>query len=281
MTNTSEMYDPMQEFQNSVSGGDQPQPKNSQPVQVPEIDDYSDVCKMASMGETPSKFPISKFRGATTQIKRISFLFPDSNMVVYPHYEKGMGKQFYCFNGSCCETQRGEARPRFLSPILIYTSASIKGDLPKDQAGNLVLGEFEVSYIALTKEHNNSLGILNQGFPLNTLDIKVACSDDQMQKLQFLPAGPAAWRSDNTYAMKVATKYKEVKDYILKDYAKKLGKNKEECEVTYKKLREQQEQWNKNPGGSFQGGQVQQSVSPQQHPAAVQEICDIDSFLKS
>jgi hypothetical protein len=228
------------------------------PLQVAssrEEDEYAGVAKEIEIGEKSSRFPIEKFRGTRNQIKRVGVLTRKWQQV-YAHYEKGMGN-FYCFGGSCCETEKGQSKAKYLVPVIVYLNTDIKGDLPKDQnTGAPILGEFEIQYLSLAKENYDSICLVDQGFQLETIDLKVPCTDENYQKLNFIPAGAACWRSNMAFAKVVAEKYNASKGYILRDFARRLGKNEEECEANYQKRKSQIAQFGNQGGGNqFAGNQ--------------------------
>jgi hypothetical protein len=226
------------------------------PLQVTpshEDDEYAGVAKEIEIGEKSSRFPIEKFRGTRNQIKRVGVLSRKWQQV-YAHYEKGMGN-FYCFGGSCCETEKGQSKAKYLVPVIVYLNTDPRGDLPKDQnTGAPLLGDFEIQYLSLAKENYDSICLVDQGFPLETVDLKVPCTDENYQKLNFIPAGAAAWRSNMAFAKAVAEKYNASKNYILRDFARRLGKTEEECNANYQKRKDQVAQFGNQGGGQQYAG---------------------------
>lgn len=284
-------------------------PTYQQNVPLAGDDDYSQLTKTVRLGEAIKK-PIEQFKGTTAKIKRISFLTLDWIQVA-SHYLPGIGR-VYCWGGSCCDVDaKGRAPIRFIAPIILYKQADNNGNLPKDNNGNVYFNQdsFEVQFLVMAGSKNpnkpsayDSICLVNEQNPVDTVDLKVPCTNEQFQNLNFIPVGPATWRSNPEFGRMVAQAYQAKKSFILKEYAQKLGRNAAEMEENLRKkieiARQREAQKNNQQGGGYAtpnyggaapnyggapspnyGGASAPAPSPGAAPSSVNGQWNIDSYM--
>lgn len=237
-------------------------------VESVDTENYDDVAQTIEIGQKVSDFPIDKYRAIKGKIDRIAVLTRKWK-AVKSHYEKGMGN-FYCFDGTCCQSESGRAKRRYLVPILVYET---------DVKGNLLTKAVNVQYLVLSSVDYEPLSMADSAQPLNTLDLKVLCEEEKYQKKSFMPVpGQALWLQDEAFKAAVVTEYKRLEPFILKAFARKLGRTPEEAQENYLKSK-------KTPAiAGFDSSQVNTATADFAQAGAspvspVSENFDIDSLL--
>lgn len=186
-------------------------------------DDFASSMQV-DLGTRVSKYPISKFRGVQNFTRRVGIL-TSKWYAVKTHYLDGHGS-FYCFGGSCCDFS--DPMVRYLAPIIVYDTGA---------DGEPISQKFKIEFLGLSDSQYGPLILMNKGQALDTIDIFVSCTDAQYQKVSFIPAGPALWRTNEVFAKAVWVEYVRLEKFIVKAFARRLGTNQVEAEASFAKLR--------------------------------------------
>jgi hypothetical protein len=207
-----------------------PDSSNAQQVtNFEDTDDYSSMSQEVEVGQKASDFPIEKFKAVRGRVKRIGILTRKWKSVKI-HFENGIGF-YYCFDGTCCQTEKGPAKWKYLIPVVEYMT---------DEQGNvLTLDKFKIKFMSIGSTIFDHLSALDQGFKLETIDINVSTTNEKMQQNSYVPVGPAVWRKPENieFTKLVAEEYKKLEKYILKAAGRKLGNTPEEMQDTYTKIK--------------------------------------------
>ena len=242
----------------------------SQPVASTDnldVDNYDDVAQTIEVGEKVSDYPVDKYRAVKGKVDRIAILSRKWK-AVKSHFEKGMGS-FYCFDGVCCQSDSGRAKRRYLVPVLVYET---------DIKGEVLTKAINIQYLVLSGKDYEPLAITDAAQQINTMDLKIICNDEQYQSKTFMAVpGQALWLQDAEFKKAVAVEYQRLEPYIIKAFARKLGRTPEESETNYLK--------SKKPDTAFEFGKTGggfPAIAPQTATSGaspVSEAFDIDNHL--
>lgn len=166
-----------------------------------------------SFGARVSNIPIPRFKGQKDIKSRIAIL-SENIQTAKIHYVQGIGS-FFCMEGKCCELE-GLPRVKYLVPIVQYNT---------DRNGKIIGEELEVRVLALGSEQYNALvdAVSMSGKDTKDIDIVISCSDEQFQKITFVPDNGVAcgWKKFSTAKVTYAY-YKEHKDQLYMAVGRKL-----------------------------------------------------------
>lgn len=190
----------------------------------PAVEAVSEV-GVIDFGKKLNRYPIERFRGVKGFNRRISVLTTKRIYGIKTHYEPGVG-YFYCFGGTCCDLS--DPAVRYLFPVVVYDT---------DREGNPISAKFEIQYVAISDTVYDSWMLMNKTAPLDTIDIVASCTDEQYQKMTWIPAGPALWRQNEAFCNQVWAQYQLLEKHIIRTHARKFGHNQVEAEATYRKIK--------------------------------------------
>jgi hypothetical protein len=212
-------------------------------------DNYDDMATTVEVGDRISEYPIDKFRAVKGKVSRIAILSRKWK-AVKSHFEKGVGN-FYCFDGVCCQGEKGRAKRKYLVPVQVYET---------DIKGQVITKAVNIQYLVLSGRDYEPLSLIDSGQPLNTGDLNVLCEDEQYQTKNFiLIPGKALWLQDEEMKTAVVAEYKRLEPFILKAFARKLGSSPEESQAMFLKL--------KNASSGFSGAVDAAQGQAIAHPA--------------
>lgn len=147
--------------------------------------EIEEMMKPVSFGTKVSNVPIPRFKGKVDFKSRVAILSKDV-VPVKIHFENGIGS-FICFDGACCE--EGLPRVKYLIPVMQYNT---------DKKGNPVDDTVEVKVLALGGDAYGALAdaVGMSGRDITDVDVVIACSDEQYQKLTFAAdaSKPCSWK---------------------------------------------------------------------------------------
>jgi hypothetical protein len=231
-----------------------------------EDDNYNDVAQTIEVGQKVSDYPIEKFSAIKGKVLRISVLSRKWKKV-RTHFVKGI-RRFYCFDGVCDQTKEGPPKIHYLIPLQVYET---------DVKGEIISKSVNIQFLALASKYYDSLSLIDSAQPLNTIDLKVICEDEQYQSNNYIPVpGKAMWLQDEEFKKAVVTEYKRLEPFILKAFARKLGRTLEESTRLYNELTNDATSF--GYGNNYTGGTKATTTKPTENPAA--DDFDIDTYLQ-
>lgn len=200
----------------------------TQAVALEDEIDFGDIqiagAQIGDIGIKVSRFAFEKCKFVKTSKARIS-LVSTKVAVIKMHYREGLGN-YICFNGDCCKND-GYSRIRYLFPVCRYET---------DTKGKPVSRNVTQEVLVLGKDAYETIVTMSETCQgkLSDYDLVVTCTDEQFQKITFVPAGQALWKRDAEVKKEVIDFWKaNLKDLIkpvanvltAQEYANAIAEN--------------------------------------------------------
>jgi hypothetical protein len=169
-----------------------------------------------AFGQKVDSLYVPRFKGQKGYTKRFAILDASRVYVAQTHFfDFKSVKSAHCWSGDCCKADN--PRQSYLVPGLSY-------DTNKD--GDVCGSKISIEYMRCSTAMWDLLCMIHKSQPVDTIDLYIACEDDQYQKLKIVPAGPAFWRKPEfaqTWAPAVMVEYKGKVERVLRSEARYLA----------------------------------------------------------
>lgn len=154
------------------------------------------------------------FKGKKGILNRIGLVFVNSSTPfsgVKMHYKE---RYFQCKGSICCE-KLGAPRYRIGAVVIVYATDNL-GNVKKEFG-------YEIKPWMFGDQTYSKLKNANSEFPLMSHDIKVNCTNQDYQNLDFTPCKESIWQSKDDFKKKVLAEAKPTWEYLKKNLASNLS----------------------------------------------------------
>lgn len=199
-------------------------PAIAAPVASASVPAHEDEDVPVALGMKVSTLQVKRFKAAVGYTSRIGVLTTERIYPVKSHWVEQLRRRIVCFGTLCCEDT--DPWVYYVMPIVVY-------DVNRD--GDIISPKFEIQFFPAAGKTYDQFITMNKANRLDTVDIAVACSEAGYQNNSYTVCGPAAWRSDSNFMNAVWAKYVSIEPYIVRSFARRLGKNTVEAEKAWKR----------------------------------------------
>ena len=155
-----------------------------------------------------------KFKKGTTS--RITIIDPKKIVMDDIHYVEGVG-YFSCKQGICCE-RSNPPKQKFATLIAIYET---------DKNGKLVdkfgVANIQVKPWTFSGDKFGTIQGIHREYSLTDCDLKVKCTDEQYQKLEFLPTKESLYKSNDKFKKYIDSEVKKLESRLSSILGKDLS----------------------------------------------------------
>lgn len=174
--------------------------------------------EVVAMGTVINSKVVEKYKAVAGRVDRIAVLV-DTPVVTKFHYIDDVG-YVICFGGACCDADPSPAKVRYLFPIIKYQGDE-KGRISKSCGYEVqVLSVGKETYESLVAIHETS--IEEEGTGITQFDLKINCTDEQYQKLNFTPTTSSTWRTRPDMIEDIKERWKTITTHMTKAIARTM-----------------------------------------------------------